>query len=113
MAASHMRMSARAWATSGERVRGRSIMKRPIYGWSAGVVVKAGDKAPAFSLEDQQGKTVKLSDFKGRKLLVLEAMKMEQALLAPFDGLVAELKAVVGAQVSEGALLARIAPAED
>jgi peroxiredoxin Q/BCP len=29
-----------------------------------------GDKAPAFSLPDQQGKTVKLSDFKGRKLLV-------------------------------------------
>ncbi len=32
--------------------------------------LKAGDKAPAFSLEDQQGKAVKLSDFKGRKLLV-------------------------------------------
>ncbi len=32
--------------------------------------LKAGDKAPAFSLEDQQGKTVKLSDFKGQKLLV-------------------------------------------
>jgi peroxiredoxin Q/BCP len=29
-----------------------------------------GDKAPAFSLADQHGKTVKLSDFKGRKLLV-------------------------------------------
>ena len=29
-----------------------------------------GDKAPAFSLEDQSGKTVKLSDFKGRKVVV-------------------------------------------
>jgi peroxiredoxin Q/BCP len=29
-----------------------------------------GDKAPAFSLPDQHGKTVTLSDFKGRKLLV-------------------------------------------
>jgi peroxiredoxin Q/BCP len=29
-----------------------------------------GDKAPAFSLQDQNGKTVKLSDFKGKKLLV-------------------------------------------
>jgi peroxiredoxin Q/BCP len=29
-----------------------------------------GDKAPAFALEDQSGKTVKLSDFKGKKLLV-------------------------------------------
>ena len=32
--------------------------------------LKAGDKAPAFALEDQSGKTVKLSAYKGRKLLV-------------------------------------------
>ncbi len=30
----------------------------------------AGDKAPAFSLADQSGKTVSLSDFTGKKLLV-------------------------------------------
>jgi len=29
-----------------------------------------GDKAPAFSLQDADGKTVKLSDFKGRKVIV-------------------------------------------
>ncbi|TMK80704.1 MAG: thioredoxin-dependent thiol peroxidase, partial [Actinobacteria bacterium] len=29
-----------------------------------------GSKAPAFALQDQDGKTVKLADFKGRKLLV-------------------------------------------
>ncbi|MCW2511689.1 MAG: Peroxiredoxin [Mycobacterium sp.] len=29
-----------------------------------------GDKAPAFSLSDADGKTVKLSDFKGRKVVV-------------------------------------------
>ena len=45
---------------------------------------------------------------KGERLLVLEAMKMEQALLAPFDGVVAELKAREGAQVPESTLLARI-----
>jgi peroxiredoxin len=32
--------------------------------------LKSGEKAPAFSLKDQAGNTVKLSDFKGRKLLV-------------------------------------------
>jgi len=32
--------------------------------------LKAGDQAPDFGLEDQNGKTVKLSDFKGRKLLL-------------------------------------------
>jgi thioredoxin-dependent peroxiredoxin len=30
----------------------------------------AGDKAPAFSLPDADGNTVKLSDFKGRKVIV-------------------------------------------
>jgi len=29
-----------------------------------------GDKAPSFSLKDQDGKTVKLSDFKGSKVLL-------------------------------------------
>lgn len=33
-------------------------------------VLKKGDKAPAFSLADQFGRTVKLGDFKGRKLLL-------------------------------------------
>ena len=32
--------------------------------------LKAGDRAPAFSLRDQNGQTVKLSGFKGRKVLV-------------------------------------------
>jgi peroxiredoxin Q/BCP len=32
--------------------------------------LKAGDEAPAFDLEDQAGSKVKLSDFKGRKLLI-------------------------------------------
>jgi peroxiredoxin Q/BCP len=32
--------------------------------------LKVGDKAPAFSLLDQEGKKVSLSDFKGKKLLL-------------------------------------------
>jgi len=32
--------------------------------------LQQGDAAPKFSLEDQDGNTVKLSDFKGRKVLV-------------------------------------------
>ncbi|SBV32821.1 Carbamoyl-phosphate synthase L chain, ATP-binding [uncultured Sphingopyxis sp.] len=45
---------------------------------------------------------------KGQKLLTLEAMKMEHSLTAPFDGVVAELNAVAGAQVQVEALLAKI-----
>jgi 3-methylcrotonyl-CoA carboxylase alpha subunit len=50
---------------------------------------------------------------KGQKLLTLEAMKMEHTLTAPFDGTVAELSAVAGAQVQVEALLARIEAAEE
>ncbi len=48
----------------------------------------------------------------GQKLLVLEAMKMEQTLLAPFDGVVETLTAVAGAQVQVDALLAKVVKAE-
>jgi 3-methylcrotonyl-CoA carboxylase alpha subunit len=56
------------------------------------------------AVEVSQGQTVT----KGQKLLTLEAMKMEHSLTAPFDGVVAELNAVAGAQVQVEALLARI-----
>ena len=49
---------------------------------------------------------------KGQKLLTLEAMKMEHSLTAPFDGVVAELNAVAGAQVQVDALLAKIEAGE-
>ncbi len=45
---------------------------------------------------------------KGQRLLTLEAMKMEHGLVAPFDGVVAELNAVAGAQVQVDALLVKI-----
>jgi propionyl-CoA carboxylase alpha chain/3-methylcrotonyl-CoA carboxylase alpha subunit len=48
---------------------------------------------------------------KGHTLLVLEAMKMEHAMTAPFDGVVTELSAVAGGQVSEGIVLVRLEPA--
>jgi 3-methylcrotonyl-CoA carboxylase alpha subunit len=40
---------------------------------------------------------------KGQKLAIVEAMKMEHALLAPRDGVVAEIIGTVGGQVGEGA----------
>jgi 3-methylcrotonyl-CoA carboxylase alpha subunit len=50
---------------------------------------------------------------KGQRLLVLEAMKMEHALTAPFDGTVAELAVTEGSQVQVEALLAKVEKAED
>jgi 3-methylcrotonyl-CoA carboxylase alpha subunit len=46
----------------------------------------------------------------GQRLLTLEAMKMEHGLVAPFDGVVAELNARAGAQVQVDAVLAVIEP---
>lgn len=50
---------------------------------------------------------------KGDRLAVLEAMKMEHALLAARDGVVAEVLAAPGDQVEAGAALIRLAPEED
>ncbi|MET0337018.1 MAG: biotin/lipoyl-containing protein, partial [Caulobacter sp.] len=69
-------------------------VRSPMPGKVVSVSVKAGDTVA-----------------KGQALLVLEAMKMEHALTAPFDGVVAELTATTGAQVSEGVTLARLEPA--
>jgi 3-methylcrotonyl-CoA carboxylase alpha subunit len=49
---------------------------------------------------------------KGQRLLVLEAMKMEHALTAPFDGTVTELDVAEGQQVQVETLLAKVEKAE-
>ncbi|WP_116089648.1 acetyl/propionyl/methylcrotonyl-CoA carboxylase subunit alpha [Sphingomonas crusticola] len=80
---------------------------RPLAG---GAVSSGAISAPMpgriVSVEVEQGASVTA----GQRLVILEAMKMEQALVAPFDGVVAELKAQPGAQVAEGTLLVRIEP---
>lgn len=45
---------------------------------------------------------------KGQKILVLEAMKTQQAFNAPFDGVVKKIGAKKGEQVVDGALLALV-----
>ena len=60
------------------------------------------------SVEVSEGQAVTA----GQKLLVLEAMKMEQALTAPFDGTIETLNAVPGAQVQVDALLVKVAKGE-
>jgi len=45
---------------------------------------------------------------KGQSIVVVEAMKMEHALTAPFDGVVVEVSASIGDQVTDGAVLARV-----
>jgi 3-methylcrotonyl-CoA carboxylase alpha subunit len=83
--------SAPAPRSSGEDEAGDGAVLAPM----PGAVVQVGAA---------KGRPVK----RGERLLVLEAMKMEYVLVAPFDGKVIELTVSAGSQVQEGALLARI-----
>jgi 3-methylcrotonyl-CoA carboxylase alpha subunit len=50
---------------------------------------------------------------RGQRIAIIEAMKMEHTLVAPVDGLIAEISVAVGAQVSEGAKVMLIMPAKN
>jgi 3-methylcrotonyl-CoA carboxylase alpha subunit len=67
-------------------------------------VVKAPMHGKVLAIFVEQGATVQ----KGQRVAVVEAMKMEHALLAPGDGTVTEVMASVGAQVAEGATILSI-----
>ncbi|HET6971884.1 MAG TPA: biotin/lipoyl-containing protein, partial [Phenylobacterium sp.] len=75
-----------------EGATGDGQVRAPMPGKVTQLSVKAGDTVT-----------------KGQPLLVLEAMKMEHALAAPFDATVEEVTAELGAQVGEGTLLVRLA----
>jgi propionyl-CoA carboxylase alpha chain/3-methylcrotonyl-CoA carboxylase alpha subunit len=81
-------------AGAGQSAASDGAILSPMPGKIVSVVVEAGQ-----------------SVVKGQTLLTLEAMKMEHALAAPFDGVVSELSAEAGGQVSEGVVLARLDPA--
>ncbi|MDJ1157226.1 acetyl/propionyl/methylcrotonyl-CoA carboxylase subunit alpha [Chelatococcus sp. SYSU_G07232] len=78
-----------------EHMDGDGLVKAPMHGKLVAVFVEAGQ-------------TVE----KGQRLAVVEAMKMEHALVAPCDGVVAEIAAEAGAQVAEGARVVLIRAAE-
>jgi biotin carboxyl carrier protein len=46
----------------------------------------------------------------GQPLAVIEAMKMENELLAPLDGVVVELAPAAASAIEKGTLVARIEP---
>ncbi len=84
-------LSVRAPTGSANAAAGDGAILAPMPGKVTSVEVAAGDAVT-----------------KGQRLLTLEAMKMEHGLVAPFDGVVAELNAVAGAQVQVDAVLVRI-----
>ena len=71
--------------------------------------LKAPISATVISVLKQTGESFTC----GENLIILEAMKMEHTLRAPFDGQLSALFFNVGAQVHEGAVLARLIPSLD
>jgi 3-methylcrotonyl-CoA carboxylase alpha subunit len=71
-----------------EHMDGGGSVKAPMHGKLVALFVQPGDRVE-----------------KGQRLAIVEAMKMEHALVAPADGEVAEVTGEVGAQVAEGARL--------
>lgn len=74
---------------------GGSIVRPPMHGQLVAVFVKPGDRVE-----------------KGQRLAIVEAMKMEHALVAPRDGDVIEVNADPGSQVTDGARLIVLAVVE-
>jgi acetyl/propionyl-CoA carboxylase alpha subunit/acetyl-CoA carboxylase carboxyltransferase component len=72
-----------------------------------GGVVRAHSPAVVVSIEVKPGDTV----VSGERLAVLEAMKMEMQVVAPFSGKVRQVMAIPNVQVSPGAPLMQIDPA--
>ena len=77
----------------GESGRGDGEIRSPMPGTVLAVTVAAGDVVE-----------------RGERLVVVEAMKMENALVAPFTGVVSEVEVAVGDQVVVDQLLVRVAP---
>ena len=67
---------------------GSGDIRAPMHGKVLAVLVENGDKVT-----------------KGQRLAIIEAMKMEHALVAPFDGRVAAISAAVGSQIAEKAVV--------
>ncbi len=71
-----------------EHIDEGGVVKAPMHGKLIALFVRPGDRVE-----------------KGQRLAIVEAMKMEHALVAPADGEVAEVAAEPGQQVAEGARL--------
>jgi 3-methylcrotonyl-CoA carboxylase alpha subunit len=76
-----------------DQVAGDGVIIAPMHGKVLAVEVAKGDRVA-----------------KGQRLAVIEAMKMEHALQAHGDGVVAEVMVEAGAQVAEGTRLLVIEP---
>ncbi len=88
------------------------VFRRPDPLASAAAAAGGGDeiRAPMPGLVKHLAARARAEVARGDVLAVLEAMKMEHALTAPRDGIVAEVLVAAGAQVEDGALILTLEP---
>jgi 3-methylcrotonyl-CoA carboxylase alpha subunit len=79
-----------------EHSGGDGAIRAPMHGKVLSVLVKPGSDV-----------------VKGQRLAIIEAMKMEHALVAPHQGRVGEIAVAAGVQVLEGALIMTVVAGED
>lgn len=86
------------------------VISRPSRSPNAGAAGSVRSPMPGLVLriEVKEGQVVKA----GQTLLVMEAMKMENTILAPHNGTVRKILATEGASVSEGDVLVEVARPE-
>jgi biotin carboxyl carrier protein len=106
------RRGAELWADlPGRRLSARVERVRPSSGAASNGGAAGAVRAPMagklLRLDARLGDAVKA----GQTLAVIEAMKMENELVAPLDGVVVELGQAAPSAVDKGALIARIEPA--
>jgi geranyl-CoA carboxylase alpha subunit len=94
----HLFQDGRAWRFARHDPRRRNA------GGEASGVLSAPLTARIVKVDVAEGDKVA----KGQPLVILEAMKMEHTIAAPFDGVVAELAARAGGQATAGSLLVRV-----
>jgi 3-methylcrotonyl-CoA carboxylase alpha subunit len=71
------------------------LVRAPMHGKVLGILVEPGARVT-----------------RGQRVAIIEAMKMEHALVAPLDGIVADIAVEQDAQIAEGAKIMRIEPTQ-
>jgi glutaconyl-CoA/methylmalonyl-CoA decarboxylase subunit gamma len=105
------RRGAELWADlPGRRLTARVERARPSSAGASSAAAVGAVRAPMagklLRLEVRLGDAVKT----GQAVAVIEAMKMENELVAPLDGVVVELGPAAPSAIEKGALVARIEP---
>lgn len=82
----------------------KAVSKATVAGAQGAIKVNSPMPGKIIAIKENQGASVK----KGQVILILEAMKMENEIVAPQDGTIASVNVSVGQTVEAGEILATL-----